>query len=308
MFGFFGTYDNAQHGVPFGAALNLLPVTAKEKRFIAYSVARWGVYSDFWELLNESDASGAWTTLMADYTRSIDPDQKPITSSELSPTPWVPGVDFVDPHWYESEDELASDSRVGELGGDWQRYGLPVIVGEQGNTGQNWDPRSALRMRIRTWASLFEQIGLVFWNTSWSKAGMNEGSHAPGSTSNIYLGPEERGYIHTLRGFASQLDADVRPVSMTVSQPSSMRVHGLASERVAAAYVHHFQDHVTPVAGQLTLHVPGDAGADQPFVGRWIDPATGAEVARVRLSSGPQTVDIPTFVVDLALLVTREQQ
>ena len=29
----------------------------KEKRFVAYCVARWGVYADFWELLNERKAS-----------------------------------------------------------------------------------------------------------------------------------------------------------------------------------------------------------------------------------------------------------
>jgi hypothetical protein len=56
-------------------------IVAKEKRFIEYAVARWGVYVDFWELLNERRASDEWTALMADYVRSIDPERKPISTS-----------------------------------------------------------------------------------------------------------------------------------------------------------------------------------------------------------------------------------
>jgi len=63
--------------------------------------------------------------------------------------------------------------------------GKPVIVGEQGNAGMNWDPRSAVRMRIRAWTALFREIGLVFWNTSESKAAMFGGHYSPGKGAKI---------------------------------------------------------------------------------------------------------------------------
>ena len=99
MFGFFGFHGRQQSDI---RVLNVLEravnnalgrpkeaieapenreLLEKEKRFVAYCVARWGVYADFWELLNERRASDQWTTLMADYVRSVDPDHKPISTS-----------------------------------------------------------------------------------------------------------------------------------------------------------------------------------------------------------------------------------
>jgi hypothetical protein len=107
--------------------------------------------------------------------------------------------------------------RVQQQATKWKKAGKPVIVGEQGNTGMNWDPLSGLRMRIRTWTALFEEISFIFWNTSWSKTGMFHGRYTAGGAANIYLGPEERGYIRVLQNFSSHLDADVRITPTEVS-------------------------------------------------------------------------------------------
>jgi hypothetical protein len=305
MFGFFGSYQNPRHAIDSATALNLLPTTPREERFLRYCVARWGVYTDFWELLNESDASPAWSTLMADYVRSIDPDRKPVTSSAQSAQTQIAGTDFVDAHWYESEDELTSDTRTAQQASLWKLAGLPVIVGEQGNTGMNWDAGSATRMRIRAWTALFQQIGLVFWNTSWSRAGMNGGSYSPGAASNIYLGPEERGYVHALKAFTDRLDAGMHPASVSTSGPASIHAYGLASTQLEAVYLHHAENHTASASGRLLLSLP-DTGNAGSFVGHWIDPATGNQLGTVVLAEGQQNIDIPPFVVDLALLATQE--
>jgi uncharacterized protein DUF5060 len=280
-------------------------VITKEKQFIAYCIARWGVYVDFWQLLNERYASDEWTSMMADYVRSLDPDRKPITTSW--PKPSLPAIDINAPHWYESESELQSDRRVQEVATSWKQAGKPVIVGEQGNTGMNWDPLSGQRMRIRTWTALFQEISFVFWNTSWSKAGMHGGRYSPGEVANIYLGPEERGYIRVLQDFASRLDAGVRMMPVEVSLPNSIRGYGLLSSRVAAAYVHHFENHTTSTPdATITLELPGTAPSTHTLIGAWIDPASGAVIAHVQVPPGRQTLAVPPFTVDLALVVSSD--
>jgi hypothetical protein len=170
---------------------------------------------DFWELLNERHASDEWASTMADHVRSIDPDRKLISTSWEMPS--LSAIDINVPHWSESESELQSDRRVQEVATEWKQAGKPVIVGEQGNTGMNWDPLSGQRMRLRTWTALFQEISVIFWNTSWSKAGMHGGRYSPGKVANIYLGLEERGYIRVLQDFASRLDAGVRMTPVEVS-------------------------------------------------------------------------------------------
>jgi hypothetical protein len=324
LFGFFGSHGNWTHGNRLIRVLRRAmqktlgrleeaieapddqETIAKEKRFIEYSIARWGVYVDFWELLNERKASDKWTNLMADHVRSVDPDRKPVSTSWEKP--YLPSIDINTPHWYESESELTSDLQVQQKAAKWKQAGKPVIVSEQGNTGMNWDPRSGLRMRIRTWTALFQEISFIFWNTSWSKAGMFNGHYTPGSFANIYLGPEERGFIRVLQDFSARLNAGVRMVPVEVSSPEHFRAYGLLSSTVTAAYLHHFKEHTTKVHGaKITLELPGKSGGSGMLVGEWIEPSTGNVVLRVRVPPGQQTLDVPPFTVDLALLVTREQ-
>jgi Domain of unknown function (DUF5060) len=276
---------------------------SKEKRFIDYAVARWGVYVDFWELLNEREASDEWTTVMANYVRSVDPGRKLISTSWEKPR--LRAIDINGPHWYESESELQSDLRIVQQASEWKAAGKPVIVGEQGNTGMNWDPLSGQRMRIRTWTALFQEISFVFWNTSWSKAGMHDGRYNAGHAANIYLGPEERGYIRVLRDFSSRLDANVRISKAEVSAPAQARAYDLRSDKLPAVYLHHFRNHKAPLEDvTLTLDVPGPGNRASGLIAEWIVPATGQVLSRFSVAPGRQTLLVPPFIVDLALLVT----
>ena len=320
MFGFFGFHGNRSgENRPVGFLRRIVQkvlgsqeeaiinhgndkIVAKERRFIDYCVARWGVYVDFWELLNERKASDEWTALMADYVRSIDPDRRPISTSWEKPH--LSAIDINAPHWYESESEFKSDLRVQEQAAQWKKAGKPVIVGEQGNTGMNWDPLSGLRMRIRTWTALFQEISFIFWNTIWSKAGMFEGRYTPGEAANIYLGPEERGYIRVLQDFSSRLDAAVRMTPVETTSPDRIRAYGLLSHTVAAVYLHHFIDHSTPIRGlKITLDLP-EPHLTAKLVADWINPSNGEVLLRTRVLPGRQTLDVPPFNIDLALRVS----
>ena len=321
MFGFFGFHGKQQSDI---RALNVLeramnnalgrPTEAietpeksalveKEKRFVAYCVARWGVYADFWELLNERKASDQWTTLMADYVHSVDPDHKPISTSWEKAN--LPAIDINAPHWYESENELNSDLRVQQLASKWKQPGKPVIVGEQGNVGMNWDLRSGVRMRIRAWTAFFQEISLVFWNTSWSKQGMNHGRYTPGAASNIYLGPEERAYVRVLQDFANRLGTDVRLARVSFTSPTPARAYGLVSKHAAGVYVQHADNHTAPVEHAEIIFDFSPFGHQQ-LIGEWIDPATGAMVSRVKVQPGIAKLQVPPFIVDIALLISSD--
>jgi len=271
---------------------------AKVKRFIKYSVDRWGAYADFWEFLNEQKANDHWYEITIPYLKSIDPYHHPITTSWERPE--LPGIEINAPHWYEREDELQSDTVTASRAKEWKKHNKPVIVGEQGNhvdtrnrplgVGGVWDDRSALRMRIRNWTALFNEIAFIFWNTSYARDGHN---------SNIWLGPKEREYVRAMQDFAYRLDRDVRIVPVTVSDPHAVRAYALASQERAGVYLHHFTDHTSSVKGlKVTVEAPKAAKA------YWYSPENAEILGSVNTQKGTNTLEVPEFVVDLALLVT----
>jgi hypothetical protein len=271
---------------------------AKVKRFIKYSVDRWGAYVDFWEFLNEQHADDRWYEIMVPYLRSIDPYHHPITTSWERP--YLKGIEINAPHWYQREDELKSDQVTAARANGWKKHGKPVIVGEQGNTsdrkkpipgvGGVWDDRSALRMRIRNWTALFNEIAFIFWNTSYAR---------DGHFMNIWLGPQERQYVRAMQDFAYRLGKDIMMHTVKVSQPNAVRGYALASEHRAGVYLHHFQDHKTRMEGLcIDVDLPGGTK------GYWYNPEDASIVKIVDIAAGMNQLEVPPFTVDLALLVT----
>ena len=272
---------------------------SKVRRFIKYSVDRWGAYADFWEFLNEQHADKRWYEITIPYLKSIDPYGHPITTSWEKPE--IDGIEISAPHWYQRENELESDSVTASRARNWKKYEKPVVVGEQGNhidrknppapgVGGVWDDRSALRMRIRNWTAFFNEITFIFWNTSYARDGHN---------MNIWLGPREREYVRAMQDFAYRLDKDVRMVTVDVSEPEKVRAYALASPERAGVYLHHFANHSEPVHGvRIGLDVPRTAK------GYWYSPENAAILGIIDLTKGTETIDVPDFTVDIALLIT----
>jgi hypothetical protein len=260
------------------------------ERYVKYVADRYGAYVDFWELMNESTATVKWYTQVASYLRSVDPYHHPIATSWERPDLSV--IDVNSPHWYQTENPFQSDRITWGQAYDWKAAGKPVIVGEQGNTGQNWDPESSLRMRLRAWTAFFSEATLIFWNTSYSKAYLS-------AAANIYLGPEERGYLGVLQRFTRGFDKRARIVPVDVSPDNAVRGYGLSGPAQYAAYLHAYTDHSSPTVGaRVTFDIP------RPGTARWISPATGAVLARIVLRhGGAQTLRVPSFVTDVALKI-----
>ncbi len=271
---------------------------AKVKRFIEYTVNRWGAYVDFWEFLNEQHASDGWYEIMIPYLRSIDPYKHPITTSWERPG--LEGIEVNAPHWYQRENELESDVVTASRAAEWKKHNKPVVVGEQGNyvdkkkrplgVGGVWDDRSGLRMRIRNWVAFFNEISFIFWNTSYAR---------DGHFMNIWLGPEERQYVRAMQDFAYRLDGDVRMVDVKVSNRRAVRDYGLISEERGGVYLHHFRDHSKAVNDlKITLDIPKRGKA------YWYSPETAEIIRTIDVERGRHTLAVPPFAVDIALLIT----
>ena len=293
---------------------------AKVKRALKYSVDRWGAYVDFYEFLNEQTVSDEWYKIMIPYLKSIDPYNRPVSTSWERPE--LDGIDINAPHWYGNENELESDGVTADRARQNKKFGKPVIYGEQGNSrgGQDrtaegiggvWDPGSARRMRVRSWTAFFNENAFIFWETSYAK---------DGHSMNIWLGPQERQYVCALQQFAYSLDGGVKPaeVKLTGEQADEVRAYALCSDKRAAVYLHHHGCRECQKARQAGKPVEHNWNHDRGEVkglrvaldapkaakGYWYNPTDASILSIFAPSPGLQTFTVPPFAIDLALLVT----
>jgi hypothetical protein len=273
------------------------------KRAVEYVVNRYGAHVDFWELMNENqprrNAGDGWYRIVTEHLRAIDPYARPISTSWERPDLAV--IDIVSPHWYASESEFESDlalvdeiTRAAHGGRGNQNRAQPpkpIIFGEQGNAGVNWDERSAVRLRIRTWTAFFNEVALIFWNSSFAKDLREEGA------ANIYIGPEERTYARVIQDFASTFDPDAIIVTVGVAN-APIRAYGLSSPAMFSAYLHNFEDHQSPTSGAvISVSINFDGTAT------WIDPSTGDVLSEESISAGDLTLQVPDFITDVVLRI-----
>jgi hypothetical protein len=276
------------------------------RKYVKYVVDRYGAYVDSWELTNEfpnppETIADDWYTQTAAYVRSLDPYRHPIGTSWERPD--LPAIDINAPHWYQTEDELDADSalvaQVDRVRAEARGRVLPIVFGEQGNTGVNWYPSSALRMRIRIWTALFDEAAILFWNES-STIGKcpPQPAECNNPAANIYLGPTERSYVKVWSDFTRGLDAGVVAVPAHTNAPDRVRGYAMRSATTYAAYLHAYTDHTNPTTGVTLTVEPLAAGT-----ATWIAPASGAVLGTQPVAAAQQTLAVPAFTVDVALRI-----
>ena len=286
---FYGIFGNRYTDQTFGNSLN-----AEQKRLIEMSINRWGAYVDVWQLNNEKQAPLSWIKDAAAYVKQKDPYKHPVTESyHWFGSEAVTALNEMDvnaPHWYQTESELSSDQVVFNKASTWKSWGAkPVFVGEQGNQTKNWDISSALRMRLRSWTAFFSEISLFHFPSNLFTDRTNQ-------PSNIYIGPEERQYMHVLSRFTELVsEPSTNMMTVTASPSNVIRAYGLSSSTNAAVYVHHYQSHNTAASGTQVNFVSPIASS-----GHWIDPKDGRIVGSANVTAGNNTLTVPDFSVDLA--------
>jgi hypothetical protein len=147
-------------------------------------------------------------------------------------------------------------------------------------------------MRLRAWTAFFAEAALVFWNTSGTKDYTSD-------AGNVYIGPEERGYIRVLASYVRGFDPRARVVSATVAGGAGLRAYALRGPREYGLYVVDGASHDRPVSGAKVTVDPA-----RPGRAAWIDPATGRRLATSTVPAGRQTLTAPPFTSDLALKIT----
>jgi outer membrane protein assembly factor BamB/glycosyltransferase involved in cell wall biosynthesis len=282
--------------IPYAGKTELTDLQDTKKRrliedYVRYVVARYGAYVDIWELANEAFPPKEWVDLVVTALQTEDPYHHLTTISYEGWSRTDKRLTVTSPHWYETEPESMSDLATYNLilGFKW---GKPVIVGEQGNRYVNWDPQSALRMRIRLWTSFFAEGALVFWNTSNDKQYVS-----PSLTSNIYLGPEERQFVRVFREFADKLDPSAVLTGWTEHDGS--REYHLEGGRSDMGYIHHYASHAEKTVVTISFQ------AKRKGTIEWFDPATGASLEKTGFTSSDILMQeaSPPFVVDIAYIV-----
>lgn len=259
--------------------------------YVDYIVARYGAYVDIWEVGNEVYAPNWVIDYIAKRINEKDYLDRPISTSWEKPE--IESIDIISPHWYESEILNDSDMSVVRKVAKYKDNPKPVIFGEQGNQKVNWDETSAVRMRVRSWAAFFNEAILIFWNSSDRKDYHN----AVLNNANIYIGETERGYIKVLQDFTKGVDLQAKKFTFETGN-SSVRSYGLRSSKEVLGYFFHYKNPGRETAFVLKI------GLDKPGVVTWLDPVSGKELGKVRVTSGAKNIASPVFTQDLAVKIT----
>ena len=277
-------------GIPFGETQSPIEIKAILD-YINYVVARYGAYVNIWEIANEAYIDDPLVELLARHIRGLDYEGRPISMSWERPE--LENIDIISPHWYQSEDLGLSDWVTVQQIEKYKKYPKPVVFGEQGNEKASWDQTSSVRMRVRSWASFFNEAVLIFWNQSDSKNFYN----AVLKNANIYIGEEERGFVRILQDFTKNVDLSAKIVNLPTNNPS-VRSYGLESKKELLGYFFHYGSPNRPTSFSLTL----DLANRGKLI--WLDPSTGGKtIGSYNFSSRRQQITSPIFFVDLAFKI-----
>jgi len=311
------------------------------RRYLRYVVARWGHSPNVFcfELWNEVDLTERpesmeplvdWHREMAGLLRELDPNDRLISTStsdelmtftawlgnfpiedyplEFEPVWELPEIDFVQLHSYQIwgwNVRLPVADTIFRLSDRMARYGKPVLVAEAGvdfrgiaETLQA-DPQGE-GFHDLLWAGAFAGgfgSGMSWW---WDFVVDTEGWY-------FHFTPLAR-LVAGVDFPREQLERSVVPVD---APGRRVAAHLLAGRTTVLAWVknldhEYYQPDRAPVAGG-TFVAPLRGGGT--WWGKWIDPWTGAVVAKSTVTAAPGqeavTLAVPTFSRDLALRLAR---
>jgi len=89
-----------------------------------------------------------------------------------------------------------------------------------------------------------------------------------------------------------------QPSVITVNNPNLVRGYAVSSPKIFGAYLHAHTNHTTPTSNiTITIDVP------KPGTAIWVNPSTGVVLGTQSVSAGVQTLNIPPFLIDVALKI-----
>ncbi len=259
------------------------------KSYLRYMYARYGAYVDVWELANEVSIPKEMSKYLADEIRIMDNEKRMVSVSSTGYN--FSESDIIAPHWYETEKINDSDLRAYQKIQEFKGYERPIVFAEQGNSNVNYDPTSAIRMRVRLWTAFFNSSTLMLWNQSDTKdfkAGIFPG--------NLYLGSEERGYTKILQDYTQNFPLDSFLVRYNLSQ-YGVRGYGLSANNLNAGYFYHFASPFTNTSFVVTIFTKSGGNIE------WTNPSTGKVVRGGYCNPGNCKIVSPIFETDIAVKI-----
>ena len=258
--------------------------------YLDYVIARFSPYVDLWELTNEAEAHELWYDFIISYLQKNDPYHHPISTNWETNS--AENLDYLSVHWYNphSTDPGYLSNQIAYLNQKHLDQKKAILISEFGFKNFSYSPNSAESMRLLSWLSTFQNMGLIFWTQ-----GQN-GIYQNPDNANIYLGPIERSYLSILSNF---LPKDMLvPVEneLFLLKDLHTQVYYLKNNDYILAYLLKI-DQSKEQGGSLHLDLDRDAKLE------WVDPKTGAVIEEKILKSGEQIILIPNFNVDLAMKI-----
>jgi hypothetical protein len=155
-----------------------------------------------------------------------------------------------------------------------------VIISEFGFKNYSYFKDSAESMRILTWLSAFQNMGIIFWSQ-----GQN-GIYQNPDNANIYLGPIERSYLLSLNHFlTTDLTLPIEKEVMLIPG-LELQVHFLKNEDVMLAYLLKTN---TKRQGKEYINIYFKEKAKF----QWIEPKTNAVLQEIIFEKGRKDILIP---------------
>lgn len=259
-------------------------------RYLDYVIARYSSEIDMWEIGNEARSDQEWYDFVLQYLKKNDPYHRPVSTNweDFS----LKETDFESIHWYNpntTDSALLLDS-ANFLENQYGGGEKPVLLTEFGFKNASWFPGSSESVRVLSWLTTFQKMGIIFWNQ-----GQN-GVYQNPDNANAYLGPVERQYLSHLTGFLPKMTAPVKKEFFALVE-SGMRVFVLKNQEYYLAYLLKTRSNQN-APESITLEL------ERSGVIEWIDPKTGAVLRQEEVSSGTTSLIVPRFEVDLALKIT----
>jgi len=271
-------------------------ITKKENQkalanYLDYVIARFSSYVDLWEIANEAVADDTWYKFVTDYLRNNDPYHHPISTSWE--TDAATDLDFLSVHWYNLDqiDPGSLSNNIAYLSKKYLNPDKPVLISEFGFKNYSYFKNSADSMRILSWLSVFQNMGIVFWSQ-----GQN-GIYQNPDNANIYLGPIERSYLLSLNNFLTQNLSLPLEKEMMIIPGLESQVHFLKNDEVILAYILKTN---TERSGKEYINIYFKKKAKF----QWIEPKTNAVLKEIIFEKGRKDILIPAFKVDLAIKIT----
>jgi outer membrane protein assembly factor BamB len=258
--------------------------------YLDYVIARFSPYVDLWELSNEAEAHELWYEFIINYLRENDPYQHPISTNWETES--AKNLDYLSIHWYNpnSTDSGHLSNQIAYLNQKHLNQEKAILISEFGFKNFSHFQNSAESMRILSWLSTFQRMGLIFWTQ-----GQN-GIYKNLDNANIYLGPIERSYLSVLSNF---LPKDfLLPIKneLFLLRDLQTQVYYLKNNDYILAYLLKI-DEGKEQNNFLSFNLDRDAKLE------WIDPKTGLVIEEKTLTKGEEKIQIPNFSLDLAMKI-----